>query len=77
MIDNSFVQGYGRKKMTREGYSKLKGALKANPGGLHRSLGIPEGQKIPAHRLTAALHSKNPRVRKQANLAKVAKGFKH
>lgn len=41
------------------------------PGGLHRSLGIPEGEKIPADRIDAAAHSDNPRERKQANLAKV------
>ncbi|HXI40681.1 MAG TPA: hypothetical protein VNH83_11910 [Bryobacteraceae bacterium] len=38
-------------------------------GGLHRSLGIPEGQKIPAKRVEQATHSDDPKVRKQANLA--------
>lgn len=46
-----------------------------HPGGLHRSLGIPEGQKIPAKRLEAATHSSNPKTRKQANLAKTMKGW--
>lgn len=40
------------------------------PGGLHRSLGIPEGEKIPASRIEAATHSDNPKVARQANLAK-------
>ena len=40
-----------------------------NPGGLHRSLGVPEGQKIPAAKLAAAKNSKNPKIRRQANLA--------
>lgn len=39
-------------------------------GGLHRSLGIPQGQKIGAARIEAATHSSNPKTRKQANLAK-------
>jgi len=38
-------------------------------GGLHRSLGIPEGEKIGAARIEAATHSSNPKTRRQANLA--------
>jgi hypothetical protein len=38
-------------------------------GGLHESLGVPKGQKIGAARIAAATHSKNPKTRKQANLA--------
>jgi hypothetical protein len=38
-------------------------------GGLHRSLGIPEGQKIGAARIEQATHSSNPKTRRQANLA--------
>lgn len=47
----------------------IKEATK-NKGGLHRSLGVPEGQKIPAKKLAKALHSKSPKVQKQARLAK-------
>lgn len=39
-------------------------------GKLHRALGIPEGQKIPASRLASATHSKNPHVRHMAQAAK-------
>ena len=38
-------------------------------GGLHRSLGIPQGQKIGAARISAATHSSNPKTRRQARLA--------
>jgi len=38
-------------------------------GGLHRSLGIPEGQKIGPARIAAATHSSNPKTRRQARLA--------
>lgn len=41
-----------------------------NRGGLHRSLGVKEGKKIPESKLKTALHSSNPRIRKQAQLAK-------
>lgn len=39
-------------------------------GALHRELGVPSGQKIPASKLEAARHSKNPTERKRANLAR-------
>ena len=45
-------------------------------GGLHRSLGIPEGQKIGAARIEQATHSKNPKTRKEANLAKTYARFR-
>jgi hypothetical protein len=46
-------------------------------GGLHRALGIPEGEKIPAERLEAARNSKNPHVAHMANFAHTMGGFKH
>lgn len=52
-----------------------------HPGGskgkLHRALGIPEGQKIPASRLTAARHSSNPSVRRMAVRAETMKHWNH
>ena len=38
------------------------------PGALHRALGVPEGQKIPAKKIEAATH-KGGRLARQANLA--------
>lgn len=46
-------------------------------GGLHRALGIPEDQPIPADRLEKARNSKNPHVVKMANFAHTMKGFDH
>lgn len=46
----------------------IKGAIK-HPGALHRALGVPEGEKIPAGKMAAAKRSKNPRIRKMAGLA--------
>jgi hypothetical protein len=52
-----------------------------HPGGekgkLHRELGIPEDEKIPADRLAAAEHSKNPEIRRDAIRAKTMEGWHH
>lgn len=47
----------------------IKGAIK-HPGALHKSLGVPEGEKIPASKLAKAAHSSNPTTRRRANLAR-------
>jgi len=47
------------------------------PGKLHREIGVPEGQKIPAARLEAASHSKNPEIRRDAIRAKTMKKWHH
>lgn len=39
-------------------------------GLLHRRLGVPEGQKIPASKIQGALHSSDPSLRRQANFAR-------
>lgn len=52
----------------------IAGAIK-KPGQLHRDLGVPQGQKIPASKLAAAAKSSNPTIRKRAILAKTLKGF--
>jgi hypothetical protein len=40
-----------------------------NKGGLHRSLHVPQGEKIPKAKIFKAAHSDNPKVAKQARLA--------
>jgi hypothetical protein len=45
-------------------------------GGLHRALGVPEGENIPASKVEAASHSENAHVAHMANFAKTLKGFK-
>jgi hypothetical protein len=56
-------------------------AKKFKPGGqkgkLHKELGIPEGQKIPAKRLATAEHSRNPAVKRDAIRAKTMEGWHH
>jgi hypothetical protein len=46
----------------------IKKAIK-HPGALHRSLGVPEGKKIPEKKIKKAEHSKDPTLRKRAVLA--------
>ena len=53
----------------------IKGAIK-HPGGLHKALGVAQGQKIPADKLAKAKNSPNAHVRKMANLASTLSSFK-
>jgi len=50
------------------------------PGGekgkLHREIGVPEGEKIPAGKLKAAEHSKNPEIKRDAIRAETMKHWK-
>jgi hypothetical protein len=47
-----------------------------HPGALHRELGVPQGKKISAKKMAKAAKSSNPRIRKQANLAKTLRGLR-
>lgn len=53
----------------------IQGAIK-HKGALHEQLGVPQGEKIPASKIEAATHSKNPTLRKRAVLAQTLKKFK-
>lgn len=48
----------------------------SSKGKLHKALGVPEGQKISEKKLNAAMHGKNPTVRKEAQLAETLKGLR-
>jgi hypothetical protein len=52
----------------------IAGAIK-HPGALHKSLGVPQGQKIPAKKLAKAASAPG-KLGKRARLAKTLKGFK-
>ena len=47
----------------------ISGAIK-KPGALRKSLHVKKGEKIPEKKLEKAENSKNPTMRKRANLAK-------
>lgn len=46
-------------------------------GRLHRALGVPEDEPIPAAKLAEAKNSKDETVRHMANFAETLKGFHH
>lgn len=46
----------------------IKGAVK-NPGSLHRSLHVPQGESIPHSKIAKAADSSNPTLAKKARLA--------
>lgn len=48
-----------------------------NKGSLHRSLGVPEGEKIPQKKLEKAEHSKDPTLKRRARLAETLRNFNH
>jgi hypothetical protein len=67
-----------KKKLKHNKQPRLQMATKwiqkaINPkhkGALHKALGVPEGEKIPAKKMAKAAKSTNPKVAKMANLAK-------
>ena len=56
----------------KDGGKWIQGAIK-HKGALHRELGVPEGQKIPAKKLEKATHSDNPKLARRARLAEALK----
>ncbi len=48
-----------------------------NKGGLHRALGIPEGEKIPLDKKQAAANSSNPHLAAMGRMAVAMHGWKH
>lgn len=48
----------------------------SSKGKLHKELGVPLGKKIPKKKLDKAEHSSNPKLRKQANLARTLRGLR-
>ena len=56
--------------------AKWIGKAIKRPGALHRQLGVPQGQKIPAKKMAAARAGKEgPLAKKRASLAKTLKSF--
>ena len=53
----------------------IQGAIK-HPGALHRELGVPQGQKIPAKKLEKAAHA-GGKLGERARLAETLEGMHH
>ena len=57
------------KRVTIKGSGSEK-PVSFSKGGLHRSLGVPVGERIPASKLAAAKRGEfGPKAKKQANMA--------
>lgn len=58
-----------------------EGGKRWKPGGhkgkLHREIGVPEGEKIPAKKLEAAKHSSDPEIKRDAIRADTMKHWDH
>lgn len=52
----------------------IKGAIK-RPGALHKELGVPKGEKIPAKKLAAAA-KKGGKLGERARFAETLKGLR-
>lgn len=50
----------------------IQGAIK-HPGALRKELNVKKGEKISEKKLEKAEHSKNPKLRKRAQLAETLK----
>lgn len=48
-----------------------------NKGGLHRALGVKEGEPIPAEKLEKAKNSTNDHISKMAHFASTMEGWHH
>jgi len=57
--------------------SHHRALIHLNKGGLHRALGVKEGEKIPADKLAKAKNSSNPHLKKMAEFASTMEGWKH
>ena len=56
----------------------LHRALKhLHEGGLHEALGVDKDKPIPADKMSQAMNSKNPHVKKMAEFAHTMEGFHH
>jgi hypothetical protein len=62
--------------MAKHNASLYRSLHKLRKGGLHRALGVPENENIPADKLEAARHSDSEHVRHMAEFAHTLKGFK-
>lgn len=54
-----------------------KGSFNVHKGALHRALGVPQGEKIPASKLASASNSSDAHVLRMAASAKGFKAMSH
>jgi hypothetical protein len=61
---------------TMKNHSLHRALAGMNHGGLHRALGVPEGQPIPADKMTKAKNSDNKHLAHMANFASTMESWK-
>jgi hypothetical protein len=64
-------------KMAKHNVSLYRAMHHLRKGGLHKALGVPQGQSIPAEKMEHAKNSSNEHVRHMANFAATMSHFKH
>ena len=67
------VHGHSTGEIKKENDPKWIQHAHVKKGGLHKALHVAQGEKIPAAKLSKALHSKNPHVKHMAQFAKNVK----
>lgn len=55
----------------------IQKATASGKGKLHKNLNVASDKKIPEKKIEKATHSKNPTIRKEANLAKTLSKIRH
>ena len=63
--------------MAKHNVSLYRAMHHLRKGGLHRALGVPENETIPAEKLASARNSDNAHIAHMANFAHTMGGFKH
>lgn len=63
--------------MAEHNVSLYRSLHQLRKGNLHKALHVPDGEKIPEAKLSAARNSSNEHIRKMAEFAHTMKGFKH
>lgn len=67
--------GFKEDVMSEKDGKWISKAVGKGKGNLHKNLGVPAGEKIPAKKMSKAAHSKSPKIRKEVALAKTLKSF--
>ena len=63
--------------MAMQNVSLHRALAHLHKGGLHRALGVKEGEKIPEDKLEAARNSNNAHIKHMAMFASTMEGFHH
>lgn len=74
-LKNQAAEAHKKYKEKQAAENWIQGAIK-HPGALHKALGVPADEKIPAAKLEAAA-KKGGKIGREARLAETLKGLRH